>query len=378
MRRTPGITPGTAWALALLGTLACGGGGGASSPPAPPATGACTASPASPQVFNVKDAPYGAKGDGITDDTAAIQKALDAAAGTGGTVSIPAGTFLINPLASSGRGLVLKSNLTLAMAGGTVLKALPNGAANYALLTLSAVDHVTVTGGVLEGDRSAHTGTTGEWGHGLTLGGGANAIRIFGVTSRECWGDGFYVGQSSEVVFCGCTADHNRWQGMSITRGDGLQIRNCTFKNTAGTLPEAGLDIEPNAGDTVNNVLITGCTFTQNAGGGIQDGVPIANTGAAWATAIVLDGNTITGNGAGTLSTAPRSGIEISNVSGHRITNNTISGNTGNGILLRNGVTGANVSGNTVTANSGYGIFEYLSSGNTISGNTVSGNGKTP
>ena len=46
------------------------------------------------KVFDVKAAPYNAKGDGKTLDTAAIQKALDDAAYTGGTVLIRGGTFL--------------------------------------------------------------------------------------------------------------------------------------------------------------------------------------------------------------------------------------------------------------------------------------------
>lgn len=44
-------------------------------------------------VFDVTAAPYFAKGDGKTLDTAAIQRALDDAAFTGGTVLLPRGTF---------------------------------------------------------------------------------------------------------------------------------------------------------------------------------------------------------------------------------------------------------------------------------------------
>ena len=46
--------------------------------------------------FDVRD--FGAKGDGMTKDTAAVQRALDACAGTGGRVRVPRGTYLIGTI----------------------------------------------------------------------------------------------------------------------------------------------------------------------------------------------------------------------------------------------------------------------------------------
>ena len=66
-------------------------------------------------IFNVFD--YGAKGDGRTNDAAAIQKAIDECSAKGGTVLLPGGyTF------RSG-SIVLKSNTELHLENGAVLKA---------------------------------------------------------------------------------------------------------------------------------------------------------------------------------------------------------------------------------------------------------------
>lgn len=76
-------------------------------------TGALEAA-AAYSVFSVKASAYGAKGDGATDDSTAIQAAIDAAAVAGGVVYFPPGTYIINAT------LTLKSKVHLLGAGPEV------------------------------------------------------------------------------------------------------------------------------------------------------------------------------------------------------------------------------------------------------------------
>ena len=77
---------------------------------------ALTQSPAAARVYDVRA--FGAKGDGKTLDTGAINKAIEAAAGAGGgTVHFPAGTYLTFSIR-------LKSNIALYLDQGATLNSL--------------------------------------------------------------------------------------------------------------------------------------------------------------------------------------------------------------------------------------------------------------
>lgn len=67
-------------------------------------TGPGGAANSSAKIFNVRH--FGAKGDGTTFDTAAIQNALDACANSGGTVEFPKGIYLSRPLTLHSRTTV--------------------------------------------------------------------------------------------------------------------------------------------------------------------------------------------------------------------------------------------------------------------------------
>lgn len=81
---------------------------------------------ASPAQFNVRD--FGAVGDGVADDSAAIQNAINEAAKSGGVVYLPAGTYLLATVTGSNHVLLQpRSNVTLLGDGDlSVLKAADN------------------------------------------------------------------------------------------------------------------------------------------------------------------------------------------------------------------------------------------------------------
>src|SRR5262249_53894780 len=111
------------------------------------------ASSATGKTFSVRDC--GAKGDGESLDTAAIQKALDECGKAGGgTVLLPRGTYLSKPI-------FLRSNMTLQLDEGALLKATdePNDFADskegrgvLAFINGSNLTNITIAGkGTIDG-----------------------------------------------------------------------------------------------------------------------------------------------------------------------------------------------------------------------------------
>jgi len=320
----------------------------------------CAASPATEPRVDVRD--FGARGDGATDDTAAIQAALDAPGVT--TVVIGDGTYLVDPA----RGVVPHSGQTVELSAGATLQIVPNALPGYDLIRIEEVDGVTVRGGTLAGDRDGHVlpdGFEDGHGHGVTILGGTNIV-IDGVRARDFWGDGFYIGESERSVrsvaiqITNNVADHNRRQGLSITDATNVVITNNEFLDTDGTPPEAGIDLEPSfETEVVRDIQIVDNSFVGNAYGiqlvqlgGVTENVLISNNsiqhnvvdgvfmiGAP--STVLIHRNVIRGNG---------DGILLQDAEDSRIEDNLIELNPHGGVIL----TGTNriaLSGNQLYAN---------------------------
>lgn len=121
--------------------------------------------------------------------------------------------------------------------------------------------------GTIIGDKRSHTGTEGQWGMGINLRSAINST-VVGLKIKDCWGDCIYVGGNSRnVLIEKCRLDHGRRQGISVTKANGITVRNCSITNVGGSAPEYAIDIEPNRRDSVDNIRIEKVTVKDCKGG---------------------------------------------------------------------------------------------------------------
>lgn len=202
------------------------------------------------QVFNVKA--YGAKGDGTTDDTAAINATVTTASVTGGIVYLPPGIYYLGT-----SGIVPASNVRIQGAGigATILKPNPvltggNGdairlvigtgstyATHIAISDLTIDQSATYSGGTLAGN-------VGTYSNGITLQGVNNPV-IERVKIISPFGFGIVIGSSGggtprvkNVRISNVYIEGERNGNDSIGGGgiEGGIIENYFFLNGYGTI----------------------------------------------------------------------------------------------------------------------------------------------
>ena len=222
------------------------------------------------KAINVRD--VGARGDGQHDDTSAIQAAINSLPSTGGTITVPAGTYMIDAL----RSINMRSHVRLLMSSGAQLVAIPNSSSRSFVIKATNVNNIEISGGAIVGERARHRGTSGEWGMGIQIL-GAQKVYLHDFKVSDCWGDGLYIGgsghigvPSTDVTLSNVVSNNNRRQGLSFGPVNRVYVVNSTFSNTHGTKPEAGIDIEPSTQGTAKNVRIERSTISGNAGSGVE------------------------------------------------------------------------------------------------------------
>ncbi len=284
----------------------------------------------------------GALGDGRHDDTAAFQAAINSLPVTGGTVTVPAGRYMINTLSS----INMRSNTRLQMDPSAQLVAIPNSSGRYNVINISRVNNVEIAGGSIIGDRIGHIGNTGEWGMGVYIL-GSSKVFVHDINVSNCWGDGVYVGAyggftglitvvpSSDITLNHVVSTGNRRQGLSFGPVQHAYVVNSTFSNTSGTAPQAGIDIEPSTQGISRDIRIEFSTVNGNAGNGVE----LHEN----ATGVVVKSSTIKGNqGYGVLGMG---------VIGAWIAVNHISENRYSGIGMEGTTHDVNITNNALTYN---------------------------
>lgn len=200
-------------------------------------------------VVSVRD--HGAVGDGVTDDRAAFQAALDA--GAGGVVLVPNGRYLVG----QGAGLwCVGAPADTTVRGesrdGAVLVQTPVGA-NVRLIEIDApgvtVERLTLDGNLaLQPNLDEHrAGIFASRALGLT---------VRDVTSRRFTGDGIYIhtGTHSPTIDNVLCSGNGR---NGITFGGGTVGGTVTNSRFVGNLAQQ-FDSEPGAGTSVDNLTLRG------------------------------------------------------------------------------------------------------------------------
>ena len=181
------------------------------------------------------------------------------------TITIDKGDYKVKAEKEADACIPICSNTDFILNGTIRLE--PNDYKTYYILNVKG-ENIRIHGkGTIIGDKFTHTGKTGEWGMGINLKGATNSS-VSGLTIQKCWGDCIYVGgNSKDILIKDCTLNHGRRQGISVTKADGVTIRNCKITNVEGTQPQYAIDLEPNSMDSVNHILIDNVVVEDCKGG---------------------------------------------------------------------------------------------------------------
>lgn len=362
-------------------------------------------------IVSVRD--YGAVGDGTTDDTAAIQSAIDALPPTGGKIIFPNGGWwrvegVINvtkPCTIVGSGIGNQTNLVkltstttaffnVSAEGVTIrdISCTGRGASTangvFAITTTTAASRFACERVQISSVCS-----------GVSL--LANIFRMSAVEVRDfkpSVGVGFHVDQSGvtdgvgELISCitqTAGGASSGYAGVELVHAIGVLINNCQFMQsgtamaivpTTGksvssvdcvntyfdTSVQSGIFLNNAAGGVVQRIRLENCWISSNTGG-----IGLRVFGGSNIQGLMVEGNEFYGNTTGVL-------IENNaNISGSQFIGNVLSGNSTADFSIGQNVTNFDIRGNKTGAVGGFSASPtglYINpgcSGYTVFGNTL-------
>lgn len=214
---------------------------------------------------------YGAIGDGEADDTEALKRAFASEK----NILIRNGTYLVNDT------IDVESDMVVEISNAKILS---NATANKKyIFNIQGKENVKICGNnaTLEMVKPSTPQQAC-----IAIFNSKNVL-VEGVELAKAGGDGVIIGgadvnEAQNIIIKHCIIDNSRRNGISIIGGvDNVKIQGCVIKNTSGTTPQLGIDIETWSPDLVNrNIEIFNCRFENNTAGAITvfeytDGVKI-------------------------------------------------------------------------------------------------------
>lgn len=219
--------------------------------------------------LSVKDAPFGAKGDGVTDDTHAINNAILFAEKTGGIVHVPTGRYRITS------AIVIGNNITLNMTPQTVI--VRDFSVNVPIraefkFTGATIrqrsddpakpNHdITIRGGFVINKDASCTGSSIALSY-------VKRVRLESISIKTIKpGDWGVTIDGDDVIINGLNIDHGRGlyeDGLHIFSGNNITITNCIIKSGDDAIALA----YPRDYGSIKNVTISNCAvYSQRAMG---------------------------------------------------------------------------------------------------------------
>jgi fibronectin type 3 domain-containing protein len=235
----------------------------------------------SPANISINVKSFGAMGDGSTDDTLAIQNAINYAGLNGYNIICEKSKIYIVATNSGDQDVIkIKSNNTTLNLNGSTFRLAPNKYTYYSLIKVTQKTGVKIMNGVLQGDRLTHDYTTisstHEFGYGVSISGSQvtlDGLEIYDMTGdavcakEVSLGGGAYTTGTARLL--NCELHHCRRQGISVLDFGYVYVTGCyihhigTFNGINGASPMSGIDLEPAYGTEqikyveLNNTRIT-------------------------------------------------------------------------------------------------------------------------
>ncbi len=226
---------------------------------------------------NIKD--FGAIGDGVTDDRAYIQNAInDAVSNNKGGILIPSGTYRVSKSPIPGVRCSIDLNgvqdfMIMGEGPKSVVKLVDTTSATgdwHVFILRNKCQRMVIKDLVIDGNRTGLTDPD-EQSHGIEVEPGTEDLVVERCTLRECFGDGMRLlgkdGPEQNVKRLrieNCLFQTNKRSGLAIQRAiEQIIIANCIFD---ATVTDQSIDFEPTGTDGPTDLIIQGCLINHTNG----------------------------------------------------------------------------------------------------------------